>query len=845
MEKVGELDMNVATILSRDHRLSALVRIAKEISLGKAQLQDYVARCAFHGLTLEDSHEYAAGTIVYAQALKRLREAELEYAREGPEFDYIKEGGDVAQGSAPRPSEPKQVAQLARLPPAMKHDHAQQQQYAWIKGLSLEHHAYPELNEEWEEFFQQWLANPELKVKPNKSEHFQITTTPLGYKTVRVLHEEYGWAGLAHNRTKKDCDVTQEPTPYFQKSTHSTAVCPHHELFLPRYNRHSRRNAAHGLVQRMNRDPTRASTNLDEMKKYIQQAVQLVIRDLEAAGLRIFEGDITPRMFFQWLATRKFPATKKIKYLEQVRPFVVDENTWVHPQSFPIDPGAFMKNEWLAAGNKGPRMILPGPYAMTGVMGPLVDMIGDYFFSMPYTSKKIPEVERAMVALRRFGLAAVILNDMSAYECSITAEHQRLIEHAIFKHFFPRAGPWVDRYLERIKISQKGYNASLPSLRRSGDPQTSLGNSITNIVSIIAAALYVIDKHNCGPVKPTAWVEGDDSLVAWPAEWGNAHDSANPYFNTYHEAFVKMGFDTKMEICSFAGDAGYCSMFFTEAGKNSPSVASTFIDFPYDHNNTGQGVELLAMKSQSLVAQAPGQPLTWALAQYYNPPTPLHLRLPYNAYEYEEYIRQGFEVILSQSAMVVTLYPKPIPQPSEADRLLFQGRYGFTPIEQQDIERRILEKGLLGVTHYELRQLCVEDGIDIDCCAVFYARNVERSDVYPKPDNEPYVCHFEHDENTGSWKMTKTERLPDPEARMHVAQRVHPKLRNPVCRAEKEVKLRRYVHQQMKENHDARTAQVYRDHEALVAAIAKFYSVTGLWRRRLSAEPPDSGGLAL
>lgn len=154
-------------------------------------------------------------------------------------------------------------------------------------------------------------------------------------------------------------------------------------------------------------------------------------------------------------------------------------------------------------------------------------------------------------------------------------------------------------------------------------------------------------------------MEGDDSLVTFP-ELGGSGESRQAFVGAYLEAFKAMGFATKMELKEFVGDAGYCSMYFTERAKNSPSVAQTFLEFPWCHgSDANRGSELLSLKACSLAAQAPGQPLTWALAQRYAPQHDTYAYMPFNAYELEELERLGHAVTFRGKLMQVRRLPLP------------------------------------------------------------------------------------------------------------------------------------------------------------------------------------------
>lgn len=358
---------------------------------------------------------------------------------------------------------------------------------------------------------------------------------------------------------------------------------------------------------------------------------------------------------------------------------------------------------------------------MAAVMGPIVDTIGNYFFSCAWASKTIPERLRPRFALERFGPYDVILNDMSAFECSISHDIINLIELRVFRHFYPACTPWINKYLSDIHISKNGVKTVLPCSRRSGDPQTSLGNSLTNLASILAAFFYVNEQLGIN-VLPTMWVEGDDSLVAWPEEWGQP-SLYNDAFETYHNAFQKMGFATKMEISPFVGRAGYCSMYFDERGHNSPSVTHTLLEFPWDHNNSNQAESLLAMKAQSIMAQAPGQPITWALASRYAARRAYRVRLPYNDYLFEEYKREGFHVVPGRGDMIITIPPNVGPvEPDAQDRQLFAQRYGVQPDEQREAERMIMRYGISYMPRTTLMKLAEVDGVDLAACRKYFRR---------------------------------------------------------------------------------------------------------------------------
>lgn len=326
---------------------------------------------------------------------------------------------------------------------------------------------------------------------------------------------------------------------------------------------------------------------------------------------------------------------------------------------------------------------------------------------------------------------------MSAFEGSIDEYIKSHIEHRIINHFFPNIAPWVNRCNEPVDIYCCDCHITAPTMRCSGDPQTSLGNSLTNLVSILASYMYATPDGEEGDI--VAWVEGDDSLVAVPPTWKSDE------LTRYMEGFIKMGFSTKMVVEDFVGDAGYCSMFFNRRGDLCPRVAQTFLDFPWNHSgHLGRGRELMHLRAMSLHATCPSQPLTWALARHYSPEFQCVARLPFNAYEAQEYERAGFDVYVHGNTMQIYMTARKLGLvPSEAERRLFEDKYHISIPDQIKIEERVLEHGVIGLimgaqgqpnNWVYLDQLCRVDGVDIPSCRAFYdvATRSERSEeIHP------------------------------------------------------------------------------------------------------------------
>lgn len=574
------------------------------------------------------------------------------------------------------------------------------------------HQELPPLNQEWLDLWNQ-LMSPE-EIEWVGSDKIKV---PVKHDRVygRIEHPSYGTYGTMEYNIKEDFHCTCRNSKDCKTATASVALAKPLPCFLPRWNRRDPMTLAFGALGRIGREPVpKADINYPMMEGYIDRAVNFIINKLEDEGLH--PRHLTPYDSWSWLSQTHFPAKKTQKYAEAFAA-VCRPDGFLPAEQFSNIHSAFGKNECYLAADKAQRLILAGDYQMAAVLAPACDILGDYFFSLEYTSKKIPEVLRPQIALDRFN-GPVILNDMSAFEGSITGYIKDHIEHKILRHFFPNIDPWLQRCNEPLDIYMDTVHFTASTCRCSGDPQTSLGNSLTNLASILAAYMYATDGDD--PAHVVAWVEGDDSLVLNPFN--------EEQLRKYREGFVAMGFSAKMELVDFVGDAGYCSQFFDELGNNCPRIAQTFLEFPWNHNGClSMGSELLSLKALSLDCSARGQPLAWALSRKYAPRTRAAIRLPYNAYEAEEYQREGFNVCVTSDHMIVYLDSLRCGhEPNDAQREIFAAKYGITAAKQRKIERKILKYGVNGLPLRHLRRLCETDGIDYDACCRFYHDNIDR-----------------------------------------------------------------------------------------------------------------------
>lgn len=722
--------------------LPAIIDWAEKLALMRSPDVQDCERLVENYNEREKLSQYILGTAMLSHAIKKYKIEANRWIRRGC----------IVQDQKQKDVTPK--ASDRQLPDVLPHVHRGNVLVAGeqVNNMSPD---LPALTSDWADYFN-FIQGRGIDVRGTLRNYPRGTSSlpSAGMSYMYFNHPTYGKYGVSSKPLKRRFRLHIR-SGIDDKTTHSIAhISNHIHAVLPRWNRHAANTLAWMCSERLGALPT-DQTNLETMSGYLSAATTAIIELLESRGLTVCKDDPSAEPFRRWIASAaQFPVSKKIKYLQSYLE-ATDEGRLLPASQLDFRHKAHPKNESYVAGNKAQRAILAGNYQAAVVMAPICDVIGNVFFSTEYTSKKISEKDRPDLAMKRFP-GKVILNDMSAFEGSITADIKKLVEQRVFKHFFPKYADYIDQYVKSdIFIRVDRVSATIPNCRCSGDPQTSLGNSLTNLASIVAAVLYMRDmtnqpKKTAGDVLRSlrAWVEGDDSLV----DLSSITDAVEIPVS-YTRAFELMGFATKMELKDFVGDAGYCSMFFDRTGLLVPSVSQTLIDFPWNHHphNNIPYEQLLSLKARSIGACSPGAPILSALYNRYARRN-LCVNVPFNAYEAEEYERQGFVVTPGRgTSMTVRGYGRVEAMGVSAEsRKLFEQKYGIKAAEQIAVESIIEKRELHCIPDKFMEKVCSVDGIDWRVCQRMYKdccdKYVARPDPSPVDTCKDYSR--DNDENT-------------------------------------------------------------------------------------------------
>lgn len=210
--------------------------------------------------------------------------------------------------------------------------------------------------------------------------------------------------------------------------------------------------------------------------------------------------------------------------------------------------------------DKAPRLIQGAQPQFINIVGPWITSLQDHF--KKYWNKNnwicfssgLTGVDIGLWASKAH--SSWLENDISKFDSSICQKFMRL-ESKIFNLFQP---PPLVRQLIKANIDTRGVTKhgiaySVPGCRKSGDPYTSLGNSILNVLLhlFIASRGSTDISWLCRKIRMVA--QGDD----------NALNHSLGYEPNWRDSFCRLGFEAECIKRNSVWDCDFCSSFFVPA----------------------------------------------------------------------------------------------------------------------------------------------------------------------------------------------------------------------------------------------------------------------------------------
>ena len=190
--------------------------------------------------------------------------------------------------------------------------------------------------------------------------------------------------------------------------------------------------------------------------------------------------------------------------------------------------------------------------------GPYFKRIEDELYKHPSFIKHVPVSERAKYIsemLDRPG-GVFIQTDYSSYESHFSPEMMKSCEFVLYEYMYSKTpgGNGAVGVMKKVlagvnPIENRYFNCAILACRMSGEMNTSLGNSFSNLMlySFVASKL---------DLEPVGVVEGDDGLfLAYP-------DKAPTT-----EMFTEMGCIIKLNQFKHLSEASFCGLLFDEVDK--------------------------------------------------------------------------------------------------------------------------------------------------------------------------------------------------------------------------------------------------------------------------------------
>jgi len=273
-----------------------------------------------------------------------------------------------------------------------------------------------------------------------------------------------------------------------------------------------------------------------------------------------------------------------------------------------FDKASFVKHERYP-GFKYPRGIHACSFEEKCFAGPAVKSVEKAVYSQlaQYFLKGVPTHMKASELQKRLYLShGLYLGlDVTAWESSITPDIADACEVQLIWHMIGHLDKVVAKFITtdmtmRHKLRYRKFRIKGVTGRMSGDLWTSLANGFTNLMLV----KFVCSKLGYDPVGV---VEGDDGLFRM--------DGPVPT----KEMFGALGFDSKIEVFTELGMAGFCKMKFSESGTQVTDIIERLTKFGWtaDVRATDSRIwSLLFTKALSLKAEYPHCPVLGPFADY-------------------------------------------------------------------------------------------------------------------------------------------------------------------------------------------------------------------------------------
>jgi len=354
-----------------------------------------------------------------------------------------------------------------------------------------------------------------------------------------------------------------------------------------------------GVCRRAAVEPPRADPELvEELRQFVRIWVRKNLNPLSP------ESDTSVKT---WLESTNYPQWRRDE-LERCWESVKDIRD---PNEKYFRVSGFQKDEHYTE-YKHARGIMARSDAFKCAVGPIFRLIEKELFKLDYFIKKIPCADRPRVIyekLCRMG-AKIGCSDYTAFEANFVRELMGACEFELYDYMvrgLPDGGSFMALIEEVLKgtneVAYKMFTVYIEATRMSGEMNTSLGNSFSNLMFM----LFICSKLK---IDVDGYVEGDDGIFRY---FGGVPTE---------EDFKKLGLMLKIKIVDSLSEASFCGLLFDEEElcniSDPMKVLASFgwTQAKYARSRHSKLMVLLRCKALSLAYQYPGCPILSSLARY-------------------------------------------------------------------------------------------------------------------------------------------------------------------------------------------------------------------------------------
>lgn len=380
-----------------------------------------------------------------------------------------------------------------------------------------------------------------------------------------------------------------------------------------------------------------------------------------------------------WLDETNYPLWRKKEILDLHERFMMDpDNLEVRNFYFKALISIFTKEEFYEE-YKHHRGIWARSDLFKAIAGPIFRKIEDQLFKLKYFIKKIPKKDRPayIVDMMQDYARKFQLSDYTSFESQFTTDMMDDCEFTLYRYMVSnnKVGQWYIQFIfdaiaSENLVANKFFRVLVKAKRMSGEMNTSLGNSFSNLMFM----LFAFDEYKIDYLGPV--VEGDDGLVA-------VSDSIPPDY------FPRMGLCVKMVVVPELSVASFCGIIFDPLDEinirdpREPLCTTFWVPKRYSLCTERKYYQLIKSKALSLIFEYPGCPILYKLGR----------KLFEILHEYEvlqEPENDSYKMFYYRQAYTAYVEDRlPHKDTGIATRILMSDEFGISISQQLAIEKEI------------------------------------------------------------------------------------------------------------------------------------------------------------